>query len=358
LTVDGTITIPDQALTPLNRAGPPSNATLVHITRTSISIKGAGGDEETSVLTYQLRDKNGTALDRFHREAVTFSLFGPGGGEFISPLVASTNDSGLVRTALNSGTIAGAVQVVASFDPGTGIINSAPTPISIHGGQPDSAHFTVTSSPRNIAGLVTLGRISTISTIIGDKFSNIVRQGTAVQFQSKYGVVEGSAVTDETGEASVELKSANPLPDSAPDNGFVRVTGETRDEDGNSIFDSTFVLFSGHTQIQMVGPSDGFAIADGGGQSFTVQVDDQEFGNPLEGGSTITISVSAGALSVSDIIIPDTQSQGAGATIFTFTLNDDQPNEQPNAPAFPSKVTIDVTSPNGNLGISFSGTVD
>jgi len=345
-------TLPDQSLTPLNRAGPPASATLVDITRTSISIQGVGGVEETSELTYQLRDKNGTPLDRFKNAVVSFSLFGPGGGEFVAPLVRTTDDSGLVRTTLNSGSIAGVVQVVASFDPGTGIITSAPTPISIHGGQPDAAHFSLRTNPLNIAGLVLLSE-ATITAFVGDKFSNIVRQGTAVHFESDFGIIEGSAVTDENGQGSVTIISVEPLPII---DGLVPVTGETIDENGNTIIASTTVLFSGPTRIAMVGPSDGFVIANGGGSSFTVQVDDP-LGNPLEGGSTITISASAGALSVTDIIIPDTQSIGVGTTIF-FSLNDAVTNETPILPPAPAKVTINVTSRNGNLGISFSGTVD
>ncbi|MCH8300233.1 MAG: carboxypeptidase regulatory-like domain-containing protein [Candidatus Marinimicrobia bacterium] len=358
LTVDRTITLANQEMTPANQAGPPSNATLVNISRTSISIKGRGGEEESSELTYRLQDESGITLDRFRPIEVFFYLFGPRGGEFLSPLVATTDADGLVRTALNSGTKAGVVQVIARFDPGTGAdsISSVPTPIAIHGGHPDSAHFSLRSSPLNIAGLVTL-REANVTAFIGDKFSNLVRPGTAVQFQSKYGIIQGSAVTNEDGQASVKLISAEPLP-IVTDNGLVRVTGETKDEDGKSIFDSTFVLFSGHTQLTMLVGGDGFVINNGGSFIFTFQVDDVEWGNPIEGGSTIEITATAGALSVSSITIPDTQSQGAETTIFTFTLSDDDPNENPVLPPVQSKVTITVTSPNGNLGLGFSGTVD
>ena len=260
-----------------------------------------------------------------------------------------------MRTTLNSGTVAGAVQVKANVA-GQAIIKAIPVLIAIHGGHPDSAHFSLRSSPLNIAGLVTL-REANVTAFIGDKFSNIVRPGTAVQFQSKYGIIQGSAVTNEDGQASVKLISAEPLP-IVTDNGLVRVTGETKDEDGKSIFDSTFVLFSGQTQLTMLVGGDGFVINNGGSFIFTFQVDDVEWGNPIEGGSTIEITATAGALSVSSITIPDTQSQGAETTIFTFTLSDDDPNENPVLPPVQSKVTITVTSPNGNLGLGFSGTVD
>jgi len=356
LTVDGTITLAaNQKLTPLNRAGPPSNATLVSISRTSISIQGVGGEEESSELIYQLRDENGIALDRFHHAEVTFSLFGPGGGEFISPLIAITDDSGSVRTAVNSGTIAGVVQVIASFDPGTGvIINSAPTPIVIHGGQPDSAHFTITST-LNIAGLVSI-REATVTVIVGDKFSNFVRPGTAVSFRTSAGIIEGSAVTDENGRASVTLTSANPPPTPA-DSGFVTITGETKDENGNSIFATRLMLWSGLTQIQMVGFPGTFAIADASSETFTVKVSDLEHGRPLEGGSSIEVSSTAGQVSGDiGVTMPDTQSRGPKTTLFTFKIVDNNPGDID--PPVPATVTILVISPNGNDLITISGTVD
>jgi len=291
-------------------------------------------------------------LDRYRPTDVTFSLFGPGGGEFISPLVATTDANGIVKTALNSGTIAGVVQIIASFDPGTGVINSAPTPIAIHGGQPDSAHFTITST-LNIAGLVSI-REATVTAILGDKFSNFVRPGTAVQFQTKYGIIEGSDVTDENGRATVTLISSNPLPLTS-DSGFVPITAETKDENGNSIFAIDTMLWSGHTQVQMVGFSGSFSIVDGGSESFTVRVSDIEHNRPLEGGSTIDISATVGSVSGSTIV-PDTRDRGPGTTLFTFTVQDDDIGDIDSS--LPSTVTILVTSPNGNVQIQISGTID
>ena len=353
VTVDSTITLlVNQELTPANRAGPPSNATVINVTRTSISIQGVGGEEESSEITYRLQDVNGITLDRFRPTEVNFSFFGPGGGEFLSPLTATTDENGLVRTALNSGTEAGVVQIIASFDPGTGVISSSPTPIAIHGGQPDSAHFTLTST-LNIAGLVTI-RDAIVTAIIGDKFSNFVRPGTAVQFQSRYGIIVGSAVTDTNGRASVTLTSANPLPLTA-DSGFVLITGETKNENGISIFATTLMLWSGHTLIEMVGFAGTFAIADGGSETFTVRVSDIQHGRPLESGSTIDISASEGSVSGSTIV-PDTQIRGPNTTLFNFTLRDDDIGDAD--PPAPSTITILVTSPNGNVKLEISGTID
>ena len=352
LTVDNTITLANTELTPANRAGPPSNATIVNVSRTSISVKGVGGEQESSELTYRLQDVNGITLDRFRPTEVSFSLFGPRGGEFLSPLTATTDENGLVRTALNSGTEAGVVQIIASFDPGTGVISSSPTPIAIHGGQPDSAHFTLTSI-LNIAGLVTI-RNANVTAILGDKFSNIVRPGTAVSFRTSAGIIEGSAVTDTSGRASVTHTTVNPPPADSL-RGFVTMTAETKNEDGNSIYATRLILWSGHTLVEMVGPAEGFAIADGGTGLFTVRVADAEYGNPLEGGTIIDISASIGTPSGS-AIVPDTQQIGITTTLFDFTVRDDDIGDAD--PPSPSTISILITSPNGNVKIQISGTID
>ena len=359
LTVDSTITLANTELTPANRAGPPSNATIVDVSRTSISIKGAGGEQESSELTYRLQDVNGITLDRFRPTEVFFYLFGPGGGEFISPKSATTDENGLVRTAVNSGTEAGVVQVIARFDPGTGAdsISSLPTPIAIHGGHPDSAHFTVVNSPVNIAGLVRI-REATVTAIIGDKFSNIVRPGTAVQFQSRYGIIEGSAVTDTSGRASVTHTSANPPP-LPEDEGLVTLTAETKNEDGNSIYATTIILWSGRTLLSMVDYTPPFIIADGGEATFEFWVRDFENERPLEGGTTIAVTASNGSVSGDvAVVLPDTQSRGAKTTFFTFTLRDNAPAEDPPEPPIQTSVTILVISPNGDAQIQISGTID
>ncbi len=353
LNIGGTLNIPDVMLTPIDRAGPPSNITILSVSSTSIGLRGTGGIE-TADITFLLRDASGIPLDRFRPTDVTFSSSGPGGGEFVAPPTATSDENGTVMATLNSGSEAGPVQVVATIA-GLGI-SSLPVPISIHGGLPDAAHFSLASSTLNIAGLVGFGREAVITAFVGDKFSNIVPPGTSIQFQSSHGIVEGSAVTDENGRASVTLFSANPLP-VFPDTGFVTVTGETIDENGAVISASTRVLFSGLTQVQtsFVGT---FTIVDGGEATFDFSVNDVENDRPLEGGSTITVSTNFGLVSGDiGVTIPDTQDRGPKTTSFTFTLTDSEPLEDPDV-ITDTIVTILVLSPNGNVQITISGTVD
>jgi hypothetical protein len=140
------------------------------------------------------------------------------------------------------------------------------------------------------------------------------------------------------------------------------------------IFASTTVLFSGPTQLSVgvlqadgscSGDPSGFNVPDAGSsQAFCFLVRDPA-GRPLVGGTQITVTTSAGAISgTSSISLPDTQRGGPGITFFAFAVVDDDPGD-PDPPA-DALVTVSVTSPsgticpggNGNASVSFAGRVN
>jgi hypothetical protein len=140
------------------------------------------------------------------------------------------------------------------------------------------------------------------------------------------------------------------------------------------IFATTTVLFTGPTQLSVgvlqadgscFGNPSGFNVPDGGSsRAFCFLVSDPA-GRPLVGGSQIRVTTSAGAISgTASLDLPDTQLGGPGITFFTFAVVDDDPGDID--PPSDALVTISVTSPsgtacpggNGNLAVSFSGTVN
>jgi len=231
-------------------SGPASNVVLTNIQTSNIFVKGSGANE-TSDVTFEVRDVNGIPVNLDHQVKVCFQIKGgPNGGEFVAPDTALTNSNGRVFTTVNSGTIAGALQIVAEVA-GT-LIESAPVPISIHGGLPDISHFSVVSRDLNFAGYNLFGLINPITAFVGDKYSNPVPPGTSVQFRSTGGIIEGSTVTNPLGIAAVSLISAAPQPQGVPgagfpfdQPGFALITAQTVDENQNAITKSTIVLFSG-----------------------------------------------------------------------------------------------------------------
>jgi hypothetical protein len=355
-------------------SGGASNIVLVAVTDDSIGVQGSG-DNETSTLTFEVRDDTGTPLDVSRQVGVNFQIVGPtGGGEFLEPTSDLTDASGRVQTTLNSGTVAKTVKIKASVD-SLGIASEAIS-IAIHGGPPDIGHFSVVPQQRNFAGWRTYGLQNTVTAFVGDQYGNPVPQGTSIYFSTTGGIVEGSSSTDALGRASVILISADPLPlftaldpstgyttdvsaycdFTAPKNGHGQaiVFAQTVDRLGNPIWANTRTIFSGDAGIFNVSPTS-FSIPDGGSQTFSFRVQDIN-GNPLTAGTTVHVTASVGQL-VGDVNVtmPDTQS--SGWTSFSFLLMDDQGGDT--SPPATSIVTISVTSTgNGNASAIIMGTID
>ena len=354
-----TITIADIPLTKsgntdtTQNSGNASNIVLVKVETNSISVRGTGGNE-TSDITFEVRDANGTPIDIQHQVEVTFQIKGgPGGGESLSSLSAMTNAVGIVVTTINSGTIAGPLQIVASI--GSQSIVSAPIPVSIHGGLPEINHFSVAPDQLNFAGYKFFNLQNSITAFVGDRYSNPVLPGTSVQFQSGGGIIEGSAVTDELGRATVILTSAEPKPEGIPSTpfpftelGFARITAETVDESNNTITASTVVLFSGTTQAG-ISPTN-FSIAPFSSELFQYTVHDQN-NNPLVSGTAISVSADNGEVSgITNFTLDDTQSRAF--TRFSFVLTNTSPDS---ADVKDSTITLNVSSRNGDVTIFVTG---
>ena len=343
----------DEVDTP-TESGPAANVILVEIETSNIFVKGSGGNE-TSDLTFEVRDASGTPVDRQHRVIVRFRITGgpSGGGQFLSPDSVQTDEDGRVVTTINAGTIAGALQVTATISGRP--ITSAPVPIAIHGGLPELSHFSVVPEKLNFAGYNIFGLINPITAFVGDRYSNPVPPGTVVQFRSSGGIIAGSAVTDDLGRATVSLLAAAPQPPGitgfpSPMNepGFARIDAQTVDENRVSISKNTVVLFSGVTQLGATPTT--FDLAPFSSQLFNYTVSDQN-SNPLVSGTSISVGTNNGELDGdTGITLEDTQSRFW--TRFAFVLTNSEPD------SFEVKettVTIKVSSENGNASALIRG---
>lgn len=291
---------------------------------TKLSVYGVGG-EETSVITYEVRDSLGFPVDINHQDTVILSLFGAplAGGAFVTPQKIATGANGQVTFIVNSGTVSGVLQVVAKVKRKSAIpdtIKSSPTRIIISGGLPDPNHFSIATSVRNIPGLGINGLTGSLGVIVGDKYGNPVQTGTAVYFSSGIGLVTTNAgFTDETGFAGSTLISSNPRTQPGQQAGFGYVVASTIGEGGISIKDSIRELFSGPPDtIRVISqfPATN-TITAGSRMDFTFKVSDVN-SNPLTSGSSITLRLSPDTLGTADpsYIIPDVQS--SAFTTFTY----------------------------------------
>lgn len=351
-----TATMPTINLRPLMDiiSGEPASIFLASQTLESIGVTESGSPE-TAKIVFEVQDSSGNPIDLEHAVIVNFR-FGaaPGGGEILAPGFAKTDALGQVTVNLTSGTVAGAVQIIGEIDFKGEKITSKPVNITIHGGLPDLNHFAVGSDQRNYPYYNVLNGQGTVTALVGDKYSNPVRPETAVYFNTDAAVVQGSALTDDKGLASVILMSGNPLPnDPVYGPGFFYVTANTIDENEQSISTKTRILFSGVPTLTISPTS--INIPNGGSQSFTYTVMDQN-GNPLASGNKYTVEITTGgdAEAGGDIAVtlPDVQ---FGHTSFHFTVADSKPDE-----INPSEITIniEVNGPNGRASISISGTTN
>src|SRR5690606_25805278 len=169
-------------------------------------------------------------------------------------------------------------------------------------------------------GLRRYGGENPISIIAGDKYGNPVRPGTAVYFTTDAGVIEGSVLTNDQGRGSVNLISANPL----PNDGIALITATTADENEQEVSAQTAVVMSG---VPIVTVSPTTAVL---GQTYTLTVHDQNQ-NPLVQGTTISVRVEGTkvkAVGNTSVTLDDTAFlggltwdhvvRGPGITEFTF----------------------------------------
>jgi hypothetical protein len=342
-------------------SGDPSQIVLVSVDRQSIGIRGSG-DPQSATMVFQVRSADGIPVGE--GVTVSFELVartngGTGSGEFLEPLSDVTDASGIVRTTLNSGTVAGATETVARITAGDETILSQVISVSIDGGLPVARNLTVASQELNIPGLCFYNVRTPVLALVYDAFQNPVPEGTIVYFTTQYGGIVAADTTDAFGAARVELISANALPPvwsgvgpAGFPYGFTKVYAQTADAEGDQILDSTFVLFSGCSVLENIAPS-GFAIADGGCQEFQFNLWDQNQ-NPLSAGTRITVSSTAGTLGGDiDVLLPDTQ---AGYTSFTVVLCDGDPGDID--PETSAAISIRVTSRNNDVSAVIRGTID
>ncbi|HLF13832.1 MAG TPA: hypothetical protein VI932_02945, partial [Bacteroidota bacterium] len=347
---------------------------LVSLSPNQISVAAVGGTE-SAIIIWEVRDSLGFPVDIDHSDTVFFSLVGTPvlGGAYVSPSWAMTNVAGRVATTINSGTVSGALQFIATLrrESDSSILRSTPVVITVNAGLPDQAHFTIGPRQFNFAAYNWLGRTNDLTVQVGDKYSNPVRINTAVYFNTTGGVIAASGFTDLTSHATVVLYSGNPLPRDATltppslfgdGTGYGWVRAHSLGENSADVIDSVLLLFSGVSNITL---STSIVHVDTGGcVDVSVTIADQN-GNPLAPGTQIRTEVeftppegtnwSVLASGLPDDPLADFLTRGNGSTDFTLRICDGTPGGTPSR--MPFNVKISVTGPNGNTFATVSGDV-
>lgn len=312
----------DTIISPIDTAtvsGPAAHLTVDGSHQSHVYIQGSGL-EETALINFILTDAQGIPIDDDHQVTVHFSILnGPDGGEYLYPESMESNN-GRVYTILNTGSVSGVVQIQASVDVDGKIIRALPIRMSIYGGLPDEEHFSLVANRVNIAGRVHYGILDKVTAYVGDKYSNPVAPGTAVYFSSDYGIVEGSALTDELGRATLNFMSASPLPPNPLQNPFAHIYATTYSDTlgTKEIQSQTQVLLSARTAPISITPTTFTYTVENKAIAFNYTVSDI-YGYPIVGESSIQVNATDGSL-YGDVSVrmPDTQISGLGTTEFGF----------------------------------------
>ncbi|HUI30453.1 MAG TPA: carboxypeptidase regulatory-like domain-containing protein [Candidatus Acidoferrales bacterium] len=388
---------------------------LVSITHQEISIHGVGRNE-TSVLTWQVLDSLGFPIDINHRDTVVFVPTGipvtgdPQTGAYVTPTYGITDGSGQVYTTMNSGTVAGTVQLFAKLTLSTGAtVQSSPVLITIDGGLPDQAHFELNVQKLNFAGYDWSERTDVFTAQAGDKYGNPVAPGTAVYFTTGDGhgnpvggVMTAAGQTDASGHTNATLYSGKPLAHAygldpavfggptdpllplldgnfagdptyqGAGTGYVYAKSFTNGENGSIVVDSGLVCLSA-----TAGPilfNDSLSISPvyihSGGSTVIVMVHiSDRFGNPLESGTVITATVDAEAppnnsgltwkISADGLpgILGDYLTRGAGSTDFALAVYGSE--NVPYTINFSVTVTVNGrNTDNGDWSNTFTGVLE
>ncbi len=196
------------------------NVGVIEISKIEPKVIGIIGSGVAQIATIEFLVKDNLGNPIVDGTKVNFTLGNTilGGGETITTQGQSgetaigTTNNGLVKVALKSGRIAGNIDVVATVNESI----STAAKVTIVGGEPEAKHLSLAAEFYNVAGGITFGLLDQITAYVGDRFGNIVPDGTAVTFMSEGGTIGssigGGAFTNTTqlGQATALLQTAGP----------------------------------------------------------------------------------------------------------------------------------------------------
>jgi adhesin/invasin len=196
------------------------SAGVIEISKIEPKVIGIIGSGVAQIATIEFLVKDNLGNPVVDGTEVNFSLGNTilGGGETITTqdktgeTAIGTTNNGLVKVMLKSGRVAGNIDVIATVNE---TISTA-AKVTIVGSDPEAKHLSLAAEFFNVAGGVTFGLLDQITAYVGDRFGNIVPDGTAITFMSEGGTIGSSigggafTTTTQLGQATAQLQTAGP----------------------------------------------------------------------------------------------------------------------------------------------------
>ncbi|GLX79994.1 hypothetical protein tinsulaeT_33340 [Thalassotalea insulae] len=179
-----------------------------------IAIKGTGSSErpERALVYFRVRDTNGINVSN---QDVDFSLSSEGGGIVLEPTFATSDNDGIVRTVVNSGTVARTVSVIAKVRGSDPLIQTQSNELKVSTGVPDQDSMSISADVFNPEAWDIDGTEVNVTIRLADA-SNNPPPPTAVVFTTEGGSIEtldATCITDNNGACSVVWRSQEPKPE-------------------------------------------------------------------------------------------------------------------------------------------------
>ncbi|SDT87043.1 Ig-like domain-containing protein [Desulfobacula phenolica] len=207
-------------------SGTPATIFIDSITPETIGVAGSG-ISNISIINFSVNDSSGNPVPDYN--LVTFKISTAiGGGEKLSTTEAETQN-GKVSVSLTSGTVSGTVGINAIYNDGnTDLLTEAK--VTIVSGLPAAEQLGMAVEYHNMAGGRTFGLQNKITAYLGDRYGNVVPDGTKVSFMSEGGTIgtsDGFEPSTVFGVAEAVLQTSPPT---TPDLGGVN--GSTQSNPG------------------------------------------------------------------------------------------------------------------------------
>jgi hypothetical protein len=192
LTATGTVNIATAAV---------GSIQFVSATPPSITLKGvgsAGGSATSTVIFKVLNTGGGPSVGN----TVNFSLNTTVGGISMTPMSATSDNTGEVRTVVSSGTVAASVRVTAATVANGSTISTESNALTVSTGIPTSNNVSLAVKCQNVEAWDYDGVSVPVTVSMTDRFSNPVPDGTTANFQTALGGIQASCQTGSAASGS------------------------------------------------------------------------------------------------------------------------------------------------------------
>ncbi|PLX76625.1 MAG: hypothetical protein C0614_10110 [Desulfuromonas sp.] len=217
-----------------------------------IAIRGSG-QNELAELTFRVQDSSGNPVP--NGTTIAFSLEPEinGGAELVEETASTLN--GEVAARIQSGYVAGPLRVQATYTSPQGVKVTSQGIVAVVSGKPDNRHLSMSQKYFNQAGFLTDGLLNNFYLALADRYGNIIKDGTPINFISDCGRIGTNAVgvdaldsfttTTIDGKASTEFRTGNPIRPLCNIVGYTSGEESFDDLNANGIYDSRVDICTG-----------------------------------------------------------------------------------------------------------------